>query len=659
MGLHPPGADDLIATGRAAFARAEWQTAYDVLSQADATAPLAAEDLDRAAEAAMWVGEHRACIELGQRAFTAWEEIGDVRRAASAAMTLCRDHVGRQRAAVAAGWFQRAQRLLADVEECPELGRLESLEGFIAMFLVKDIDAARTHFDRALQIARSIGDRDLEAMQLVMIGTLQVRNGDVAHGLRLVDEAMTSAVTGSLGNLVTAQIYCQTISLCQALGDIRRAHEWTEEAVSCSTRPGTSDFPGDCRLHRAEITRRRGDWTGAETALHHVMGDLERWDLGHVGGAWYELGEIALRRGNLVDAAAAFERAQGFGHGCQPGLAALRLAEGDHALAAASLAAAITAADSVDPLGVGQMLPVLIEARIHGNDLGAAAADLARLSELAETFGTVVLQAEAMIGSARLALAHDDLDTASTKARAAIGLWRDAGLPYETAQAQHLLAEACNRSGAQAAAIVELDAALSVFEGLGATRDRASAQMLRGRLGDLAPGRRVCRTFMFTDIVDSTRLLAAMGDDRWAGVLRWHDRTIRELLLRHGGIEVKQRGGGDGFFAAFEQADAAIACAEAIQRRCASQREDAGFAPDIRIGVHQADALVSGHDFAGIGVHEAARIGALAGAGEILASAVTIAAAGTPDASEPIEVELKGLASPMRVQTVRWAASTG
>ena len=658
MDLLPSGADELIAAGRAAFARADYPAAYDALTQADASAPLAAEDLDRAAEAAMWIGEHRACIELGQRAFTAWEEIGDVRRAAGAAMVLCRDHVGRQRAAVAAGWFERAQRLLVDADECPELSRLASLEGFIAMFLLKDVDAATAHFERALQIARSIGDRDLEALQLVMIGTLQVRAGDVAGGFRLVDGAMTSAVTGSLGNLVTAQIYCQTISLCQALGDIRRAHEWTEEAISCSTRPGTSDFPGDCRLHRAEITRRRGDWTGAESALHGVMGDLERWDLGHLGGAWNELGEIELRRGNLAGAAAAFERAQEFGHSCQPGLATLRLAEGDHAIAAASLAAAIAEAGA-DPLAVGQMLPVLIEARIHGNDLNAAEADLARLTELAETFGTVVLQAEALIGSARLALAGDDLDTATTKARTAIGLWRDAGLPYETAQAQHLLAEVCNRAGAQAAAIVELDAALSVFEGLGATRDRASAQMLRGRLGDLAPGRRVCRTFMFTDIVDSTRLLAAMGDDQWAGVLRWHDRTIRELLLRHGGIEVKQRGGGDGFFAAFEQAGDAIACAEAIQRRCANQREEAGFAPDIRIGVHQADALLSGHDFSGIGVHEAARIGALAGAGEILASAVTVAAAGTPDASEPSEVELKGLAAPMRVQTVRWAERTG
>lgn len=160
---------------------------------------------------------------------------------------------------------------------------------------------------------------------------------------------------------------------------------------------------------------------------------------------------------------------------------------------------------------------------------------------------------------------------------------------------------------------------------------------------------------MFTDLVDSTRLVAAMGDERWAGVLRWHDRTIRELLAAHGGVEVKQRGGGDGFFAAFESAADAIEAARSIQRAFAEHRDRAGFAPDIRIGVHEADALLSGNDFAGVGVHEAARIGAAAGAAEILASAVTVAAAGCTDVLPSFDVELKGLVAPMQVHRVRWS----
>jgi len=655
VSAHLDDADALIAAGRSAFDGADWHAVYDQLVRADALEPLAPEDLDRVAQAAMWIGEHEQCIAFGQRAFSAWEAAGEARRAADAAMALCRDHVSRRRAAVAGGWYEQARRLLDGVDECPELGRLASLEGSISLFLRRDVDEAERGYARALDIARSLGDRSLEAMQLVLLGTVKVRRGDVAAGFRLVDDAMISALTGALDSVTTAQVYCATISLCQALGDIRRSLEWTDEAVSCSNDPATRDFPGDCRLHRAEITRLRGDWNEAERELHRVMDALERWDLTHVGQAWYELGEIALRRGDLGQARRNFERAEEYGKTPLPGSAALQIAEGDAALAAAALTAACLDVGDGDPLAVAQLLPVLVEAEITTGDLAAAQRSVDRLTDLAETFGTVVLHAQAAIGAARLALAEGGLDEARAAARRAIGTWRDAGLPYETAQAQRLLAEAAHRTGDVAAAIVDLDAAIAVFEGLGASLDLADAQVLRSRLGELPAGRRVCRTFMFTDLVDSTRLVAAMGDERWAGVLRWHDRTIRELLAAHGGVEVKQRGGGDGFFAAFESATDAIEAARSIQRAFAEHRDGAGFAPDIRIGVHQADALLSGNDFAGVGVHEAARIGAAAGSGEILASAVTVIAAGCDDVLPSFDVELKGLAVPMQVQQVRWS----
>jgi len=160
---------------------------------------------------------------------------------------------------------------------------------------------------------------------------------------------------------------------------------------------------------------------------------------------------------------------------------------------------------------------------------------------------------------------------------------------------------------------------------------------------------------MFTDIVESTRLLAAMGDEAWSAVLGCHDRTIRDLLDGHRGVEVKQRGGGDGFFAAFTDPRDATSCAVAIQRQFAELRATNGFAPEVRIGVHQAEALISGHDFAGLGVHEAARIAGLAGGGEILASQTTVAAAGASTAGPARHVVLKGLSDSMVVQALLWA----
>ena len=89
---------------------------------------------------------------------------------------------------------------------------------------------------------------------------------------------------------------------------------------------------------------------------------------------------------------------------------------------------------------------------------------------------------------------------------------------------------------------------------------------------------------MFTDIVGSTSLLEAMGDEAWQSLLSWHDKTLRALFAANRGEEVTATG--DGFFVAFESPDDALACAAVIQRGLADHRANAGFAPQVRIGLH-------------------------------------------------------------------------
>jgi class 3 adenylate cyclase len=652
------GSEQLLADARTACDRSDWSAAFEAFGRADSELPLEAEDLERAGLTAMWLGEFEACIEFRQRAFGLRVAEGDVRRAAGLAIELCVDQAVRHHEAVALGWAQRAATLLEGSEPCSALGRLEELQALIALEIAHDVATAMRHYDEALRIGRLCNDADLVAGALVGSGTALVRVGRVSEGLRQVDEAMIDAVSGLLGGVQTARIYCNTISLCQALGDIRRASEWTEQAMTCSSRPGMGDFPGDCRMHRAEITRLRGDWAGAESELRLAMGALERWSPGHVGQAWYELGEIALRRGDLAAAADAFERAAGCGKDPQPGLAMLRLAEGEEAVALALLRVAAENAGDADPLAVGQLLPAIVDAQLACGDVRGAQEAAERLAGIARLYGTVVLEARAATSRARVALAAGAADEAVASARTAVNLWRDAGAPYEAAQTQHLLAEAAMRTDDREVAIVELEAALAMFTSLGAMHDIEAAQRLRDRLGGTAIGHQVRRTFMFTDIVDSTRLVAEMGDVGWSTALHSHDRTIRDLLVEHGGSEVKQRGGGDGFFAVFTSPTDAIDCAVAIQRRFAEHRDTHGFAPEIRIGVHEADALLSGSDFAGLGVHEAARIAAHANGGSILASQATATTAGATTIAPPREVALKGLSDRLAVQDIPWSAAT-
>jgi len=164
--------------------------------------------------------------------------------------------------------------------------------------------------------------------------------------------------------------------------------------------------------------------------------------------------------------------------------------------------------------------------------------------------------------------------------------------------------------------------------------------------------RRVEKTFMFTDIEKSTNLVQALGDEAWQSVLGWHDETLRSLFAEHKGEEVVATG--DGFFVGFDSPDEALACAVAIQRGLAEHRRMHGFAPKVRIGVHAAGATQVGRNFSGIGVHEAARIAALAEGGEILSSRAT-AAGGRFSVSEPRTVSLRGTSEPIDVVSVDWS----
>jgi class 3 adenylate cyclase len=157
------------------------------------------------------------------------------------------------------------------------------------------------------------------------------------------------------------------------------------------------------------------------------------------------------------------------------------------------------------------------------------------------------------------------------------------------------------------------------------------------------------RTFVFTDIVDSTRLLETLGDEKWKKLLARHDELLRERIGEHGGEVIKHTG--DGFFAAFDNPKAAIEAAVAIQRALDAEI----VAPDVRIGVHTGSAFKTETDYGGQGVHVAARIGSAAGASEILASNETLdGVGGSFRLSEPREQVLQGVDRPIEVVAVAW-----
>jgi predicted ATPase/class 3 adenylate cyclase len=160
-------------------------------------------------------------------------------------------------------------------------------------------------------------------------------------------------------------------------------------------------------------------------------------------------------------------------------------------------------------------------------------------------------------------------------------------------------------------------------------------------------------TFMFTDIVRSTELVGVIGDDAWSNLIDWHNRTLREAFVTHGGEEVDSAG--DGFFAAFADARSAIDCAVDIQRALDKHRRSHGFAPRVRIGLHAAIATRTSDGYRGKGVHVAARVAAHADGDEILVSHDTVAPLGDQyELSAPRRIALKGVSGEASVVSLRW-----
>jgi len=137
------------------------------------------------------------------------------------------------------------------------------------------------------------------------------------------------------------------------------------------------------------------------------------------------------------------------------------------------------------------------------------------------------------------------------------------------------------------------------------------AQFLTGSEAELADDR-VLATVLFTDIVDSTRRAAEMGDRDWHALLDAHDAVVRAQLVRFRGREVNTSG--DGFLAMFDGPQRAIRCAMAIRDAVQS------LGIDVRAGLHTGECELRGDDIGGIAVHIGARVSAMAGPNDVLVS---------------------------------------
>jgi class 3 adenylate cyclase len=634
---------DPLDAGREAARRGAWPEAYEHLSAADKDGGvLTGADLELLSQAALWTGHLGASIEFAERAYARFSDEGENLSAAKVALALAAEYRNKLQNSASAGWHQRAARLLEQEPESGPHGYLELQRSMIASGR-GDYDAALEHIQRALEIASRHHDRDLLAQATLREGVARVNKGEVDDGLALIDEVTASAVAGDLNPMSTAIIYCNAIDACRDLADYGRAAEWTETATRWCDRQAIAGFPGMCRVDRAEIMRLRGDWSDADRELQQATEELQDFNPRVAGQAFYEIGEIRLRMGELEAAEQAFAQARDLARDPEPGLSLLRLAQGKIDGAARSIKRALDD-ESWGRLDRARLLPAQIEIALAAGDVRTARTAAEELEAITGDYTiaearTPALEAAAQSAWGAVRLAENDPDAGITCFRRALKLWSQVDHPYEAARTRVLLAAAYRAQGDEDGAVSELSSAQSAFKRLGA---RLDAERVNQRLT-----RRVKKTFVFTDIVDSTKF-SELLKGRWERVvLKVHDETIKRIVSDHGGEVVKSTG--DGFFLAFPDPNAAVEAAVAVQK----QLDDQAFPAEVRIGIHTTEAQDAGGDYQGEGINVAARIGELAEGGQILASCDSIS--GIPlVCSAPADAQLKGFIEPVKITAIDW-----
>ncbi|MEM7274959.1 MAG: helix-turn-helix transcriptional regulator [Actinomycetota bacterium] len=451
---------------------ASWSTVRDRLLTGWDRGELAPDQLDQLAEARFWLNDPQGSIEVWMAAHRGWLDADRPDRAVRAAWRLFYEHWLVGEAAVARGWLARARRLVTDEAGGPQ-GWLALAEADVAA-ADGDLAEAVALAARAQRIGTDVGDDDLRAMGLQAEGRHLIAAGDRTAGLARLDEAMISVIGDPLDPLFVGWIYCNVISTCHAVGDLRRANEWSVTALRwCASLRDGRLYPGLCRVYAAELACLRGDLVEAEQSARQACDDLLAFDRRYAGAAHHLLGEVCRLQGRRDEAAASFAAAEELGHRPQPGLALLRADQGvlDEAVAALRSAAAAESA----PLPRLQLLSALVEVADRAGDRSQLAAAVAETEAAAEVVPSELGSAYGAAARGRLAAGLADADTAAAELRAAAARFDELGLELEAARARARLAEALADAGDRATAELAAAAAARVLADLEATASDGEA----------------------------------------------------------------------------------------------------------------------------------------------------------------------------------------
>jgi tetratricopeptide (TPR) repeat protein len=530
MGEHAMSDDvgpSLVERGRSVAARGDWQQAYDLFMAADADGPLGLTDLPVLGEVAYAAGHLDMTIETWERAHAAYIRAGDPVGAAGAAVRVAM-HLLFDTALMAPvrGWLARAERLLEGHGETPASAWYAVVRAYERM-LTGDLSEARRWARQAIDVG-STCDPAATAIGRVADARLRILDGDIQEGLALLDQAGVATVSGDLDLLSTGIVYCELVCALQGLAQYEVAEEWTEVMERWCETNAIGSLRGRCRVHRAEILRLRGMCDEAERQALMACEELRPHLRRELGWPLNELGRIRLHKADIGGAEEALLAAHRVGWDPQPGLALVRLAQGDPATAAASIRDALERPLPVPSkeqppntdLRRAPLLEAQVEIEITAGDVGRARRAADELERIAARFQSKALVAGAALARGRVRLAEGDAAGAEQSLSEAVRRWNDVGAPYEAAMARLSLAEAHAANGSEHRAALERQAASTIIDGI------------QARSSTVIPAHVELHEAVDNQPVASVNVFRREGD-YWSVIFEGHTAHVRDLKGMH------------------------------------------------------------------------------------------------------------------------------
>lgn len=460
-----------LERGRKAFRQKDWNDAYILFSSADHAHQTEPEDIRRLATTAYLIGKVSESIEIWARAHHEYLENDKKRQAANCAFWLGIILFNQGEKAQGSGWMARAARLISDLpQKCVEEGFLLIPKALQHLGEGKP-ERAYHYFNKAGEIGEQFDNQDLITLSRLGQGQALIHQKNINKGTTLLDEAMIAVISEEISPIVAGLVYCAVIETCQKIYDLQRAQEWTA-ALShwCDSQPDLVPYRGQCLVRRAEIMQLHGEWVEAMDEVHQACTLLsESTGEPAAGEAFYLQAEFHRLQGHFTKAEEDYRHASKWGRKPQPGLALLRMAQGEADAAEAAIRQAEE--EQKNPMARSKILPAYIDIMLAVDDVKAAQAGAADLSEIAEEFQAPFLQAMAVRAEGNIILKKGEPQKALDKLLDGWSALKRIGASYESAKTRMFIGLAYQKLGDKDSAEIELEAARGTFQQLGATYD--------------------------------------------------------------------------------------------------------------------------------------------------------------------------------------------